>query len=40
VSQSTSIAGEMLVENLLDQLNGKQPEKLQLKPALIIRQST
>lgn len=39
VSQSTSKAGEMLVENLLLQLQNEQPQQMQLKPNLVIRKS-
>ena len=39
VNQSTSKAGEMLVENLLAQLTDDNPAQMQLKPTLVIRQS-
>lgn len=39
VNQSTSVAGEMLVANLLAQLKDEPPQQTQLKPTLVVRKS-
>lgn len=39
IKQFTTLAGEMLVDNILSQLQGNKPEKALLKPSLVIRGS-